>query len=71
MELVQTAVQLQGVVPNEELLSLLPFIDDVDYAMDKLREEREELTESGYTMIPLRFISENFGAVVSYSNTGP
>ena len=25
-----------------------------------------ELTESGYTMIPLRFISENFGAVVSY-----
>ena len=35
-------------VPNEELLSILPFIDDVDYAMDKLREEREELTESGY-----------------------
>lgn len=25
-----------------------------------------ELTESGYTMIPLRFISENFGAEVSY-----
>ena len=48
MELVQTAVQLQGVVPNEELLSILPFIDDVDYAMDKLREEREELSESGY-----------------------
>ena len=48
MELVQTAVQLQGVVPNEELLSILPFIDDVDYAMDKLREEREELAESGY-----------------------
>lgn len=27
-----------------------------------------ELTESGYTMIPLRFISENFGAVVSYDD---
>ena len=25
-----------------------------------------ELTESGYTMVPLRFISENFGADVSY-----
>lgn len=25
-----------------------------------------ELTESGYTMVPLRFISENFGAVVTY-----
>jgi len=25
-----------------------------------------ELTESGYTMVPLRFISENFGATVSY-----
>lgn len=48
MELVQTAVQLQGVVPNEELLSILPFIDDVEYAMDKLKEEREEFAESGY-----------------------
>ena len=28
--------------------AILPFIDDVDYAMDKLREEREELSESGY-----------------------
>lgn len=27
-----------------------------------------QLTESGYTMIPLRFISENFGADVSYDN---
>lgn len=28
-----------------------------------------ELTESGYTMVPLRFISENFGADVSYDET--
>jgi len=27
-----------------------------------------ELTESGFTMVPLRFISENFGAEVSYDN---
>lgn len=27
-----------------------------------------ELTASGFTMIPLRFISENFGAVVSYDD---
>lgn len=27
-----------------------------------------ELTEAGYTMVPLRFISENFGADVSYDN---
>ena len=27
-----------------------------------------ELTPAGYTMIPLRFISENFGAEVSYDN---
>lgn len=27
-----------------------------------------QLTEAGYTMIPLRFISENFGADVSYDN---
>lgn len=27
-----------------------------------------QLTESGYTMVPLRFISENFGADVSYDN---
>lgn len=27
-----------------------------------------ELTANGYTMIPLRFISENFGAVVSYDD---
>ncbi len=27
-----------------------------------------ELTESGYTMVPLRFISENFGADVSYDD---
>ena len=27
-----------------------------------------ELTKSGYTMVPLRFISENFGADVSYDD---
>ena len=27
-----------------------------------------ELTEAGYTMVPLRFISENFGAEVSYDD---
>ncbi len=27
-----------------------------------------QLTEAGYTMVPLRFISENFGADVSYDN---
>lgn len=30
--------------------------------------EAPQLTEAGYTMIPLRFISENFGADVSYDN---
>lgn len=28
-----------------------------------------ELTENGFTMVPLRFISENFGAEVGYDNT--
>lgn len=48
MELVQTALQLQNIVPNEELLSLLPFIDDVEDAMQKLEKERERNMELGY-----------------------
>lgn len=48
MELVQTVLQLQNVVPNEELLSLLPFIDDVDDALDKLDKEREKNMELNY-----------------------
>lgn len=48
MELVQTVVQLQNVVPNEELLSLLPFVDDVEDALDKLDKERERNMELGY-----------------------
>lgn len=48
MELVQTVLQLQNIVPNEELLSLLPFIDDVDDALSKLDAEREKNMELGY-----------------------
>lgn len=32
-------------------------------------EEAPQLTENGYTMIPLRFISENLGAIVGYDDT--
>ena len=53
LDLVSSVVQLQGIVPNEELLGLLPFIDDVEYALDKLREEKEENMEAGYGMFDL------------------
>ena len=33
---------------------------------EKELEEAPELTENGFTMIPLRFISENLGATVGY-----
>lgn len=48
LELVQTTVQLQGIVPNEELLALLPFVDDVDYALQKLQKEKEDNYNSSY-----------------------
>lgn len=53
LELVQTAVQLQGIVPNEELLTLLPFIDDVEYAIEKLKQEKEENIDASYGMFEL------------------
>lgn len=47
-EIVQTVVSLQNIVPNSELLPLLDFLDDPEYALDKLEEERERNMELGY-----------------------
>lgn len=53
LDLVQTVVQLQGIVPNEELLTMLPFIDDVEYALEKLEEEKEKNIDASYGMFEL------------------
>ena len=47
-EIVQTVVSLQDIVPNNELLPLLDFIDDPENALEKLEEERERNRENGY-----------------------
>ena len=49
----QTVVQLQGIVPNEELLTLLPFIDDIEYALELLEEEKEKNIDASYGMFEL------------------
>ena len=35
---------------------------------EKTLEEAPELTDGGFSMIPLRFISESLGATVGYDN---
>jgi len=40
-ELVKTVTDLQGIVPNRILLGLLPFIDDIDYVMNLIEQEKE------------------------------
>lgn len=54
-EIVQTVVSLQDIVPNEELLPLLDFIDDPEEAMRLLDQEREKNLERGYGEFNLGF----------------
>lgn len=43
LDVVQTVVDLQGIAPQEDLLALLPFIDDVEFAVKQVDKQRTEM----------------------------
>ena len=42
VELAQVASTLQGIVPDEILLSILPFVENVEDAIEKLKQQKED-----------------------------
>ena len=50
-ELVNTVVSLQDIVPNIELLSQLPFLEDPEKAQQDLEEQRKKDQEVDYQMV--------------------
>lgn len=50
-ELVNTVVSLQDIVPNIELLSQLPFLEDPEKAQQDLEEQRKKDQEIDYQMV--------------------
>lgn len=42
LEIAQTVTTLQGLVPDKTLLAQIPFVDDVQAALDELEEQRAE-----------------------------
>lgn len=45
-ELVKVVTDLQGIVPEQILLGLLPFIDDIDYVIKLIAQEKKEQQET-------------------------
>lgn len=41
LEISDLVVKLQGILPNETLIGLLPFIDDSDYQIELMKKEKE------------------------------
>lgn len=53
IDIVSAVVDLQNIVPDQELLALLPFIDDPETAMADVKKQREEMMNSAYAQLDL------------------
>lgn len=49
--LAKVATELKGTVSQKTILELLPFVDDVEYEISQLEEERELMLEDSFNMM--------------------
>lgn len=50
VELAQVASTLQGIVPDEILLSILPFVENVEDAIEKLKQQKKDAIKNQQDM---------------------